>query len=815
MKKTPRPVELIEAAFDDALAAGVVHLNAEDTQLDGRTVRIRGRRVLNFASCSYLGLELDPRLRQGVVDAVERYGSQFSSSRAYLSAPPYQELEDLLEKMFGSPVLVVPSTTLAHLSALPSLVHERDAVILDHQAHQSVQLAAMLLRTQGTAVEIIRHGALDQLDERVRELATSHRRVWYMGDGVYSMYGDFAPATALNLLLARHEQLHLYVDDAHGMSWTGQHGRGFAAEHFAGHERVVIAVSLNKSFASAGGALVFADRAQRDRVRKTGLPLIFAGPIQPPMLGAALASARIHLSPEIEILQAELRQRIAFANRTARDLDLPLVRDTEVPIRYVGTCLGQAAIGLVAKLLERGVCVNPAAFPAVGSRRAGTRLTITRHQTEEDIRTALESIAELLPTCLSTAGITRGEVDRAFGLKQQGVKGAAARIAANPALSLRHATTIHDLDANEWNACLGERGIFDSATLASFEEIFGGHQKPENRWDFHYFVVRDESGSVVLATFFTEALWKDDLLSSADVSGEVERRRSRDPYFLTSRTLSMGALLTEGDHLYLDRDADWRGALRLLVAALEEVREEGEASTVVLRDLDASDAEVAEVLGGLDFLRVEAPDTWVVDIDWKNDEEFMASLASHERRYHRRHVLPHDEAWELEVLRPDSREIDSAEWKHFHRLYRNVQQRQLALNTFPLPEDLLPKLLAAPGWELLALRLHGEQGAGGDAAPQGFVLCHAGATRYDWLLVGMNYDYVESHGLYRQLVARVVRRARDLGLPRVGLGMGSERVKKRFRAHPEPRVMYVLSMDRFHHDVLALVASDPKLGGNG
>jgi 7-keto-8-aminopelargonate synthetase-like enzyme len=803
MKKTPRSVELIEAAFDDALAAGVVHLRAEDAQLDGRTLCIRGRHVLNFASCSYLGLELDPRLKQGAIDAVERYGTQFSSSRAYLSAPAYQELEGLLEAMFESPVVIAPSTTLAHISALPVLVEEDDAVILDHQVHQSVQLAAMLLRTQGTTVEMVRHGELDHLEGRIRALATSHRHVWYMGDGIYSMYGDFAQTTALHWLLARYEQLHLYLDDAHGMSWTGRHGRGFAAEHFAGHERVVIAVSLNKSFAAAGGALVFSEPAPRDRVRKAGLPLIFSGPIQPPMLGAALASARIHLSPEIEGLQADLRQRIAFANRTARDLDLPLVRDTEVPIRYVGTCLGAAALDMVAKLLEHGVCVNPATFPAVGSRRAGARFTITRHHREADILTALEGIARILPESLANAGISREEVDRAFGLKQRGSRSVSTPIHDSSTLSLRHEGSIEDLDTDEWNACLGDRGIFDASTLAAFEQIFGRHQRPENQWKFHYFVVRDDSGAVVLATFFTEALWKDDLLAAADVSGEVERRRVQDPYFLTSRTLSMGALLTEGDHLYLDRNADWRGALRLLVAALEEVREDSEASTVVIRDLPAEAADVGEVLTAADFLRIEAPDTWVVDIDWKGEEEFLARLASHERRYHRRHVQPYDDVWELEIV--SGRELDDGDWKHLHQLYRNVQQRQLALNTFPLPEDLLPRLLATSGWELLLLRLRPEHGGDPDAMPQGFVACRAGDNRYDWLLVGMDYAYVESHGLYRQLVAQVVRRAETLGLGRVGLGMGSERVKKRFRARPEQRVMYVQSMDRFHQDVLALI----------
>jgi 7-keto-8-aminopelargonate synthetase-like enzyme len=813
MKKLPSPVELIESAFDDALEAGVVHLSAEDEQLDGRTLRIRGRRVLNFASCSYLGLELDPRVRAGVASAVERYGSQFSSSRAYLSAPPYEELESLLGRIFQAPVLVTPSTTLAHLSALPVLVGESDAVILDHQVHQSVQLATTLLRAQGTTVELVRHGAMDLLEDKIVELSASHRRVWYMGDGLYSMYGDFAPAKALGWLLARHEQLHLYMDDAHAMGWMGRHGRGFAAEAFSGHERVVIAVSLSKSFAAAGGALVFPDEAMYRKVRRAALPLIFGGPIQPPMLGAAIASARIHLSPEIESLQRELRERIDFANRTARELDLPLARDTAVPIRFVGTCLTPAALDLVAALLDRGFCMNPAGFPAVGSRRAGARFTITRHHTEQDVRTALETMAEELPGALRRAGISRTEVNRAFRLGGSTAKPPDTKPAAATSLSLYHERSIRALDAGEWNACLGQRGVFDVASLALFEEVFGPHQPPENRWDFHYFIVRDESGRIVLATFFTEALWKDDLLAAADVSGEVERRRSADPYFLTSRTLSMGALLTEGDHLYLDRGADWRGALRLLVAALEEVREDSEAASVVIRDLPAEDEEIGKILQSADFLRVGAPDTWVVEVDWASPEEFMRKLASHERRFHRRHVQPHDDSWELEILEPDSTGLESVDWKHLHGLYRNVQQRQLALNTFPLPEELLPRMLETEGWELLLLRLREDQGGEPSGPPQGFVACRAGSSRYDWLLIGMNYEHLESRGRYRQLVAQVVRRAEKLGLPRVGLGMGSERVKKRFRGRPEQRVMYVQSADQFQHDVLSMLESDSRRNG--
>ena len=70
-------------------ARGLIHRTAEDEHFDGRTLCLDGEQVLNFASCSYLGLETDARLKRGANDAVERYGVHFYSSRAYVSAPPY------------------------------------------------------------------------------------------------------------------------------------------------------------------------------------------------------------------------------------------------------------------------------------------------------------------------------------------------------------------------------------------------------------------------------------------------------------------------------------------------------------------------------------------------------------------------------------------------------------------------------------------------------------------------------------------------------------------------------------------------------
>jgi 7-keto-8-aminopelargonate synthetase-like enzyme len=151
---------------------------------------------------------------------------QFPYSRAYLSSDLYEELETLLERMTGRHVLVGSSTTLCYLAALPVLVRDADAVIIDQFAHASLHLAAETLGA--TPVVRVRHSRLDELETRIEALAPKHARIWYVLDGLYSMRGDFAPFGGLRDLLVRYPQLHLNVDDAHATSVFGAQGCGHA-----------------------------------------------------------------------------------------------------------------------------------------------------------------------------------------------------------------------------------------------------------------------------------------------------------------------------------------------------------------------------------------------------------------------------------------------------------------------------------------------------------------------------------------------------------------------------------------------------------
>jgi 7-keto-8-aminopelargonate synthetase-like enzyme len=382
-------LDAMDELISEGIRRGIGHLTAEDDTLDGRTVRLSARDVVHFGSCSYLGLETDARLRDGAIDAVSRFGTQFSSSRAFISAPQYEELECLLAAMLRGPVLCAPTTTLAHLAALPVLIGPEDAVIVDQMAHASVQLAAGNLH-QRHAPRTLRHNQVDRLEDMLKELGG--RRTWYLAHGIYSMYGDRAPIDCLNTLMDRYPELHLYIDDAHGMSWTGRHGSGSVVEHLRHPDRAVVAVSLVKAFAAGGAAVTSADPELIRRIRVCGPPMMFSGPIQPPMLGAAIASARIHLSPDIEELQRELRLRLHWRNSFLAETDLVVLSEPMTPITFVGVGRTEMAYRVVERVLEKGYYVNAAIFPAVSMNRAGVRFTLTRHHTKEDVQGVIQAI---------------------------------------------------------------------------------------------------------------------------------------------------------------------------------------------------------------------------------------------------------------------------------------------------------------------------------------------------------------------------------------------------------------------------------------
>jgi 7-keto-8-aminopelargonate synthetase-like enzyme len=387
--------------------AGLIHLNADDHALNGRIVSIDGAPLVNFVSCSYLGLEMDERITDAVAMGAKKYGVTFSVSRSFISAPRYRDLEDRLAVMTGTFPVVTASTTLGHFALLTSLIQPGDVLLLDQQVHASVHMAAQVVASQAK-VYTVRHNNMERLEREVmRALADpATQNVWYFGDGVYSMHGDVAPMTELLAMLERYDKFHVYLDDAHGTSTYGKHGRGIAlGAQDTLHPRMVVALSLGKAFGvGIGGVLCFAQSEWQDVVRTCGMPMIFCAPLPPPILEGCIAAADVHLSAEYERMHAELRERIARFRVGVHAAGLVLASDEFAPVQYITIGSVPRTLAVAHAVRDAGYLVNPCGYPAVARNHAGVRLTLTRHQTLDDVDGLVEALVE------AVAGVAGGAV---------------------------------------------------------------------------------------------------------------------------------------------------------------------------------------------------------------------------------------------------------------------------------------------------------------------------------------------------------------------------------------------------------------------
>jgi 7-keto-8-aminopelargonate synthetase-like enzyme len=829
-----RLTDTIHAMHAEARRRGAFFRALEGAQPGGAVIELDGRRLYSFSSCSYLGLEAHANLVEGAVQAARSYGSQFSTSRGYLSAPLYHELEALLERIFGGHVLVTSSTTIGHQVVLPVLADERDAIILDSQVHNSVQVAATLCRAAGTHVERVPHQHLERVVEIAGNLAARHRTVWLAVDGVYSMFGDLVPLGVLEAALSQAPNIRLYVDDAHGMSWEGKYGRGSFLSRMTLSDRGVVGTSLNKAFGAAGAVFVFPSAAERDRCHLAGAPLVFSGPIQPPMLGAAVASAELHLNGEVEQRQPLLKAVVDRAHALlAKEGIEPLV-ESPSPIVFLPLASPAVALHVVEMMRDDGYYVNASLFPSVPMRRAGIRLTLTTSIPSEVLEGAIECLGRRIPEALSAAGMSAADVATAFeGALPTDLETARDRrpvgkaapapvpVEAPAVLPSLRCIEVHDdisaLDSAEWDGMLGERAAVSWASLSAFQRAFHpGQARPEDRWQFRYVVARDRYGRPTAAAPFIECLVKRDMLLRAEVSVAVEALRANDPYFLTARALMMGGLMSEGDHLFVAPGPDWKREMSALTRGALDVFDADRHDWLMFRDLPAGD-ERGAVLVGEGLIRTPMMPTHVLRRTWRDRAGHLERLGYNSRRHVRRLLSERGPYTAAIWGERAGRHLDDAQLNVIHGIYLEVASRGLELNVFPLPPNLLSELQRSSAWEIVLIHLDPAAGGPEDGAPVAFMATHIQGGTYAPFFCGVDrrYQFLSEYGAYRQLLFTAIERAEGLGCARVHFGMTASLEKTRLGAAVVQNEAFIIARPSEADDVLRDIAAAVAIGGGG
>ena len=176
------------------------------------------------------------------------------------------------------------------------------------------------------------------------------------------------------------------------MGTLGEHGKGLG--ELQGVRRADVDLwmgTLSKSFGSCGG-FIGASREMVHYLRYTTPGFVFANGIPPTSTGAALTAVQV-LSREPHRV-AKLRENAQLFLELARHygLDTGVAMGTAIVPVITGSSV--SALQLSEKLFTRGINAQPILHPAVEEEKARVRFFITSEHTEEQIREAVEKVAQ-------------------------------------------------------------------------------------------------------------------------------------------------------------------------------------------------------------------------------------------------------------------------------------------------------------------------------------------------------------------------------------------------------------------------------------
>ncbi|MCP2340083.1 8-amino-7-oxononanoate synthase [Actinomadura rupiterrae] len=355
--------------------------------------------LIDLASNDYLGLCRDPRLAAGAEAAVREYGTGSTGSRLVTGTTElHAELDRRLAALTGTAAgLVFSSGYLANLGAIATLGGRDVLVVSDRTNHASIVDACRLSRSR---VVITPHRDVAAVERALAERDERHALV--VTDAVFSVDGDVAPLAALHQAARAHGAL-LVVDEAHALGVVGDGGRGAAhAAGIAGEPDVVLTLTLSKSLASQGGAVLGAPEVIETLV-DASRAFIFDTGLNPAAAGAALAALDVlETEPDLPERARDRARRIAAS---AARLGLETTPDPAAAV--VPVFLGAPEDALHARDLCRknGLKVGCFRPPSVPDGRSCLRLTARATLDEAELtvlRGALEVIARSTGRSLHT-----------------------------------------------------------------------------------------------------------------------------------------------------------------------------------------------------------------------------------------------------------------------------------------------------------------------------------------------------------------------------------------------------------------------------
>jgi 7-keto-8-aminopelargonate synthetase-like enzyme len=360
-------------------------------EVRGRRIRIGDRWLADFASCNYLGFDVDEEIIDAVHAELVRWGTHPSWSRLLGNPRPYIEIEEQLTALLAAPdTLVLPTITLIHTSVIPILAG-RGHVLVEAQAHKTVYDGCTVARGQGASLHRFRADDIEQLDELLRRIPARESRLVCM-DGVNSMTGNIPDLTGIASVCRAHEAL-LYVDDAHGFGLIGErpdtaHPYGRRGNSVVRHaeetyDNVILVGGFSKAYSSMLAFLALPTWL-KNHLKVAAPPYLYSGPSPTASLATVLAGFRVN-ETRGDAVRADLAAKTGRVLDHIDALGVQTPNRSGLPIIEIPLARAKDIEAVGAFLFDHGIYVTLAAYPLVPHDQVGFRIQITAANRDDEL----------------------------------------------------------------------------------------------------------------------------------------------------------------------------------------------------------------------------------------------------------------------------------------------------------------------------------------------------------------------------------------------------------------------------------------------
>ncbi len=353
---------------------------------------INGKRTILAGTNNYLGMPHRRECIEAACQAIQEHGTGTTGSRmANGTYAIHVELEKELSRFLHKNHTIIFTTGYsANLAVLSTLVGPKDIVILDADCHASIYDGC---RLGGVQVYRFRHNNVEDLEKRLKRLATKDTNILIAVEGLYSMLGDRAPLKEI-VELKKEYNAYLLVDEAHSLGVLGRNGRGLAEEQDVEDDVDFVIGTFSKSLGSVGG-YCSSNHHKLELLRYASRPYVFTASSSPANIAAARKALEI-IEKEPQ-LRTRLWENANLLYSRLKDLSFTIgpAPSPIIPVRFKEIPKAFAAWN---GLLENGVYVNMVLPPATPDGTALLRCSLSAaHSLEqvEKIAQAFETIRHL------------------------------------------------------------------------------------------------------------------------------------------------------------------------------------------------------------------------------------------------------------------------------------------------------------------------------------------------------------------------------------------------------------------------------------